>query len=84
MWEILQTDFGGDETVNFGPRKEAGTALFQIDTIATLSCQDEVWRYKISVTITTQTIPFPNKPWVRIHQPFFRMFFVLFSRFFYS
>ena len=26
--------------------------------------------------------PFPNKPWVRIHQPLFRTIFVLFSRFF--
>ena len=42
MWNILDTDFGGDETANFGPRKETGTALYQIDTIATVSCQDQV------------------------------------------
>ena len=42
MWDILDTDFGGDETANFGPRKETGTALYQIDTIATVSCQDQV------------------------------------------
>ena len=43
MWDILDTDFGGDETANFGPRKETGTALYQIDTIATVSCQDQVF-----------------------------------------
>ena len=42
MWDVIDTDFGGDETVNFGPRKETGTALYQIDTIATVSCRDQV------------------------------------------
>ena len=41
MWDIIETDFG-DETANFGPRKESGTALYQIDTIATVSCREEV------------------------------------------
>ncbi|WAR18487.1 KNTC1-like protein [Mya arenaria] len=39
-WDNIKTDFGGDETVNFGPRKESGSALYQIDTVATVSCQD--------------------------------------------
>ena len=42
MWDVIDTDFGGDETANFGPRKETGTALYQIDTIATVSCRDQV------------------------------------------
>ncbi|KAL3872886.1 hypothetical protein ACJMK2_036067 [Sinanodonta woodiana] len=41
MWDILETDFGEDETANFGPRKETGTALYQIDTIATVSGPDK-------------------------------------------
>ncbi|XP_053381951.1 kinetochore-associated protein 1-like [Mercenaria mercenaria] len=41
MWDIIETDFGGDETANFGPRKETGTALYQIDTVATVSCQNQ-------------------------------------------
>ncbi|KAK3578691.1 hypothetical protein CHS0354_008549 [Potamilus streckersoni] len=41
MWDILETDFGEDETANFGPRKETGTALYQIDTIATVSGSDK-------------------------------------------
>lgn len=43
MWDIIETAFGGDETANFGPRKETGSALYQIDTIATVSCQENVW-----------------------------------------
>jgi len=42
QWDDVKTDFGGDETVNFGPRKEAGSALYQIDTVATVSCHDVV------------------------------------------
>ncbi|KAJ8308212.1 hypothetical protein KUTeg_013086 [Tegillarca granosa] len=36
-WDIIDSDFGGDETANFGPRQESGTALYQIDTLATIS-----------------------------------------------
>ncbi|CAH1790791.1 unnamed protein product [Owenia fusiformis] len=42
MWNDVDVDFGGDETGNFGPRKETGSALYQIDTIATISSQEEV------------------------------------------
>ncbi|KAK7496856.1 hypothetical protein BaRGS_00011836, partial [Batillaria attramentaria] len=40
-WDIVQTEFQGDETTNFGPRKEAGTALYQVDTLATISTRNE-------------------------------------------
>ena len=42
MWDQVQTEFAGDETTNFGPRKETGTALYQVDTIATISTQNQV------------------------------------------
>lgn len=41
-WDIVSSDFGGEETVNFGPREESGSALYQIDTLATISSQDKV------------------------------------------
>lgn len=40
-WDIVSSDFGGEETVNFGPREESGSALYQIDTLATISSQDK-------------------------------------------
>ncbi|XP_022332534.2 kinetochore-associated protein 1-like [Crassostrea virginica] len=40
-WDIVSSDFGGDETVNFGPREESGSALYQIDTFATISSQEK-------------------------------------------
>ncbi|XP_060066051.1 kinetochore-associated protein 1-like [Ylistrum balloti] len=40
-WDIVNANFEGDETVNFGPRKESGIALYQIDTIATVSPRNE-------------------------------------------
>ena len=42
MWTRVNTEFGGDETTNFGPRLESGTALYQIDTLATVSNEDQV------------------------------------------
>lgn len=41
-WDIVSSDFGDEETVNFGPREESGSALYQIDTLATISSQDKV------------------------------------------
>lgn len=41
-WNIIDTDFGGDETGHFGPRLETGTALYQIDTTATISTKEQV------------------------------------------
>lgn len=41
-WDIVSSDFGGEETVNFGPREESGSALYQIDTLATISSRDKV------------------------------------------
>ena len=41
-WDIVSSDFGGEETVNFGPREESGSALYQIDTFATISSQEKV------------------------------------------
>lgn len=41
-WDVVETDFGSDETGNFGPRQESGTALYQIDTVATISPRQKV------------------------------------------
>jgi len=41
-WDDIKTDCSGDETANFGPRNETGTALYQIDTVTTVSCEDQV------------------------------------------
>ncbi|OWF43847.1 kinetochore-associated protein 1-like [Mizuhopecten yessoensis] len=41
VWDVVNANFEGDETVNFGPRKESGIALYQIDTIATVSPRKE-------------------------------------------
>ncbi|XP_033734712.1 kinetochore-associated protein 1-like [Pecten maximus] len=41
VWDVVNANFEGDETVNFGPRKESGIALYQIDTIATVSPRNE-------------------------------------------
>lgn len=40
-WDVIVTDFGGEETINFGPRKESGSALYQIETLATISSRDK-------------------------------------------
>lgn len=40
-WDVLQSAFGGDETINFGPRCETGSALYQVNTFATVSSQDK-------------------------------------------
>lgn len=36
-WDEVNSDFGGNETINFGPRLELGTALYQLETHATIS-----------------------------------------------
>ncbi|XP_072031588.1 kinetochore-associated protein 1-like [Amphiura filiformis] len=41
-WDDVELDFGGEETANFGPRQESGTALFQVDTLSTISPRGEV------------------------------------------
>jgi hypothetical protein len=41
-WVVIVTDFGGEETINFGPRQESGSALYQIETLATISSRDKV------------------------------------------
>ncbi|XP_064624498.1 kinetochore-associated protein 1-like [Lineus longissimus] len=41
-WDHVQVDFGNDETGNFGPREETGTALFQVNTVGTISPEGEV------------------------------------------
>ncbi|KAK6182557.1 hypothetical protein SNE40_010211 [Patella caerulea] len=40
-WICVNTDFDGDETAHFGPRKETGTSLYQVDTLATISSQEK-------------------------------------------
>lgn len=36
-WDEVISDFGGNETINFGPRLELGTALYQLETHTTIS-----------------------------------------------
>ncbi|ESO94163.1 hypothetical protein LOTGIDRAFT_232428 [Lottia gigantea] len=36
-WVNVTSDFDGEETAHFGPRKESGTSLYQVDTLATVS-----------------------------------------------
>eukprot|EP00057_Strongylocentrotus_purpuratus_P017477 XP_011671951.1 PREDICTED: kinetochore-associated protein 1 [Strongylocentrotus purpuratus] len=36
-WDVIALDFGSEETANFGTRQESGTALFQVQTLATIS-----------------------------------------------
>ena len=33
---------GGEETIQFGPRQESGSSLYQVDTIATIENKAEV------------------------------------------
>ena len=33
---------GGEETVNFGPRNETSSSLYQVDTLASVSAREEV------------------------------------------
>ncbi|CAC5425573.1 KNTC1 [Mytilus coruscus] len=40
-WDLIATDFGGEETINFGPRQESGIALYQVETLATISSSDK-------------------------------------------
>lgn len=47
-WDNVETEFPGDETTNFGPREESGTALYQVDTLATISTHNKVY-YNIRV-----------------------------------
>ncbi|CAD5114300.1 DgyrCDS3442 [Dimorphilus gyrociliatus] len=42
QWNIVNCDFAGEETFNFGPREESGLALFDIETLATISADGEV------------------------------------------
>lgn len=41
-WDIVTSDFGSDETAIFGPRQESGSALYQVETLATISSKDAV------------------------------------------
>lgn len=41
-WDDVDVVFGGEETVNFGPRFESGTALYQLETHATISARGKV------------------------------------------
>lgn len=41
-WNDVEFDFGGDETCNFGPRKESGSLLYQVNTLATISSSEQV------------------------------------------
>ncbi|XP_014665212.1 PREDICTED: kinetochore-associated protein 1-like [Priapulus caudatus] len=42
IWDNVLTEFSGEETVNFGARDERGSALYQVDTMATISARGNV------------------------------------------
>lgn len=42
-WDSVEVGLaGGEETVNFGPRNESGSSLYQVDTLASVSPRGEV------------------------------------------
>ena len=41
-WDQVEFGFCGDETSNFGPRVESGSALFQVDTTALITPSEKV------------------------------------------
>ena len=40
-WNSVNAGISGEETGNFGKRLESGSALFQVETHATISTSDE-------------------------------------------
>ena len=41
-WDSVEVGLaGGEETVNFGPRNESGSPLYQVDTLASVSPRGE-------------------------------------------
>jgi len=45
-WDSVEVGLaGGEETVNFGPRNESGSSLYQVDTLASVSPRGEVRFY---------------------------------------
>ena len=48
-WDSVEVGLaGGEETVNFGPRNESGSSLYQVDTLASVSPRGEVSFYGLS------------------------------------
>ena len=48
-WDSVEVGLaGGEETVNFGPRNESGSSLYQVDTLASVSPRGEVSFYSLS------------------------------------
>ena len=42
-WDSVEVGLaGGEETVNFGPRIESGSSLYQVDTLASVSPRGDV------------------------------------------
>jgi len=42
-WDSVEVGLaGGEETVNFGPRNESGSSLYQVDTLARVSPRGDV------------------------------------------
>ena len=51
-WDSVEVGLaGGEETVNFGPRNESGSSLYQVDTLASVSPRGEV-KTKIHTSVT--------------------------------
>ena len=50
LWQDVDVDFGGEETINFGSRQETGSALYQIMTMATIGPVGEVACFDFSVS----------------------------------
>ena len=44
MWDVVTGNLqaGGDETTSFGPRREGGSALFRVDTQASIASSTPV------------------------------------------
>ena len=48
-WDSVEVGLaGGEETVNFGPRNESGSSLYQVDTLASVSPRGEVSFYGLA------------------------------------
>ena len=58
-WDSVEVGLaGGEETVNFGPRNESGSSLYQVDTLASVSPRGEVRLYVHAMMACVQSLLF--------------------------
>lgn len=58
-WDSVEVGLaGGEETVNFGPRNESGSSLYQVDTLASVSPRGEVssWLIKFPTYVLIEKV----------------------------